>query len=86
MTVFFAWLEDSISKGPKHAPNETKKQPVDALVFVGDCVEEDVDALGAVAGELGILGVPYLFSRGLTASLSSHSSKLRNFPTVLIVG
>ena len=34
-------------------------------MFVGDCVEEDVDKLGAIAGELGILGTPaFLFQEG----------------------
>jgi hypothetical protein len=32
---------------------------------VGDCVEEDVDLLGARAGELGLLGVPaFMFHEG----------------------
>jgi hypothetical protein len=38
---------------------------VRALVFVGDAMEEDVDALCAKAGELGLLGVPaFLFQEG----------------------
>ena len=38
---------------------------MDALVFVGDSIEEDVDVLGKVAGELGILGVPvFIFQEG----------------------
>lgn len=49
----------------RHALRETKKKKVDALVFVGDCVEEDVDQLCAVAGELGIHAVPaFLFHEG----------------------
>ncbi|MFN4010840.1 MAG: VWA domain-containing protein [Pannonibacter sp.] len=36
-----------------------------ALVYVGDCVEEDVDLLCARAGELALLGVPvFLFQEG----------------------
>jgi hypothetical protein len=36
-----------------------------ALVYVGDCVEEDVDHLSALAGELGILGArTFLFQEG----------------------
>jgi hypothetical protein len=35
------------------------------LVFVGDCVEEDVDDLCAMAGELGLRGVPaFIFQEG----------------------
>lgn len=57
--------ETQIKKVLRHALNETKKQSVDALIFIGDCVEEDVDALGALAGELGLLGVPaFLFQEG----------------------
>jgi len=64
-SVFCLAGQTQIGKVLKHAENETKKQKVNALVFVGDCMEEDVDALGAVAGELGILGVPcFLFHEG----------------------
>ncbi|MAF49743.1 MAG: VWA domain-containing protein [Rhodospirillales bacterium] len=57
--------ETQIGKVLRHAVSETKKRKVDALVFVGDCVEEDVDKLGAIAGELGILGTPaFLFQEG----------------------
>ena len=54
-----------IAKVLKHAKAETKKKKVDALVFVGDCLEEDIDRLGQLAGELGLLGVPaFLFHEG----------------------
>lgn len=57
--------ETQIKKVLRHALNETKKRSVNALIFIGDCVEEDVDALGAVAGELGLLGVPaFVFQEG----------------------
>ncbi len=45
-----------------HVRKECKQQKVDALVFVGDAMEEPVDDLCARAGELGLLGVPaFLF-------------------------
>ncbi|MEK9673109.1 MAG: VWA domain-containing protein [Rhodospirillaceae bacterium] len=57
--------ETQIGKVLKHAVNETKRKKVNALVYVGDCCEEDVDALGKSAGELGILGVPaFMFHEG----------------------
>ncbi len=57
--------ETQIRKVLRHAINETGAEKVGALVFVGDCVEEDVDTLGALAGELGILGVPaFTFHEG----------------------
>src|SRR5262249_9246442 len=37
---------------------ETKREKVDALVFVGDCMEEDPDRICHLAGQLGLLGVP----------------------------
>lgn len=54
-----------IGKVLRHAVNENSRHPLAALVFVGDCVEEDVDALGAAAGELGCFGVPaFVFHEG----------------------
>ena len=49
----------------KHAIAETRKKKVDALVFVGDAMEEEVDDLSHAAGELGLLGVPaFIFHEG----------------------
>jgi hypothetical protein len=57
-----------IRKVLKHARREAEKQPVNALVYVGDCMEESVDELAALAGELGLLGVPaFLFQEGRDA-------------------
>jgi hypothetical protein len=49
----------------RHAIHETKARRVNALVFVGDCMEEDLDRLCQCAGALGLLGVPvFLFQEG----------------------
>ena len=49
----------------RHAAAETRGQRVAALVFVGDCMEEDIDRLCQAAGELGLLGVPaFMFHEG----------------------
>ena len=54
-----------ISRVLAHALKETKEKKVDALVFVGDCLEEDLDHLGHLAGQLGLLGVPcFMFHEG----------------------
>ena len=53
-----------------HTIRETGKRKVDALVFVGDALEEDIDRLGQRAGELGILGVPvFVFHEGGNAAV-----------------
>ncbi|WP_321339877.1 VWA domain-containing protein [Breoghania sp.] len=54
-----------ISKVLNHTLNETRKRKVQALVYVGDCMEEKADDLCALAGELGMLGVPaFVFQEG----------------------
>jgi hypothetical protein len=45
-----------------HALREAEKGPVQALTFIGDAMEESLDELAAMAGQLGALGVPiFLF-------------------------
>lgn len=57
--------ETQLGKVLRHTINETKKKKVNALVFVGDCMEEDVDRLGGLAGQMGLLGVPaFVFHEG----------------------
>jgi hypothetical protein len=54
-----------IAKVIEHALAETKKQKVNAVVFIGDCMEENGNYLCNLAGELGILGVPlFIFHEG----------------------
>jgi hypothetical protein len=54
-----------IGKVLSHARQEHAKQKVQALVFVGDAMEEAVDDLCVAAGELGLLGVPvFMFQEG----------------------
>lgn len=49
----------------KHTVRETETTKVNAVVFVGDCVEEDIDRLSHQAGELGLRGVPvFIFHEG----------------------
>jgi hypothetical protein len=54
-----------ISKVLSHARRESETAKVNALVYVGDCMEEDVDQLSQLAGELGLIGLPvFLFQEG----------------------
>ncbi|MFO0998460.1 MAG: VWA domain-containing protein [Alphaproteobacteria bacterium] len=48
-----------------HAIAETGRRRINALVFVGDSLEEELDQLCQSAGELGLLGVPvFVFHEG----------------------
>jgi hypothetical protein len=54
-----------IGKVLGHARRETERNKVQALVFVGDAMEEKLDDLCQAAGELGLLGVPaFMFQEG----------------------
>lgn len=48
-----------------HALREAERQPVAALVYVGDAMEENVDALCRTAGEIGLRGTrAFMFHEG----------------------
>lgn len=54
-----------ISKVLSHARTEHKTDKINAVVYVGDAMEEDVDKLAQKAGELGLLGCPiFVFQEG----------------------
>jgi hypothetical protein len=49
----------------QHVLNESRQERVNALVFVGDALEEPVDPLCHLAGQLGLQGTPiFLFHEG----------------------
>ena len=57
--------ETQIARVLQHALHVAKQAPVGALVFVGDAMEESLDELMGLAGELGLLGVPaFMFHEG----------------------
>jgi hypothetical protein len=61
-----------IGKVLRHAIEETRRKKVNALVFVGDCMEEELDRLCQLAGQLGIHNVPvFLFHEGHDAAAES---------------
>lgn len=48
-----------------HALKEHRKEPVKALVFIGDALEENPDAVCGKAGQAGIAGLPlFMFQEG----------------------
>jgi hypothetical protein len=62
-----------IGKVLAHARKENDKQRVQALVFVGDAMEEAIDDLSAAAGALGVRGVPvFMFQEGHDA-IAEHA-------------
>ena len=49
----------------RHTTEEAKRGKVNALVFIGDAMEESADALIGAAGELALRGVPaFIFHEG----------------------
>lgn len=88
--------QTQIGKVLKHALKEQAKAKVSAIVFIGDAVEEDADALGHLAGQLGLKGLPvFVFQEGRDAHAKSVLKEIarlskggwfafdRNAPSVL---
>ena len=54
-----------IARVLRHAITETRHHQVNALVYIGDYMEESIDRLANLAGELGLLQVPvFVFHEG----------------------
>ncbi|MBM3515085.1 MAG: VWA domain-containing protein [Alphaproteobacteria bacterium] len=63
--VGFLSGETQIERVLKHAAAETRRHKLNAVVFIGDAVEESADLLTAAAGSLGLLGIPvFVFHEG----------------------
>jgi hypothetical protein len=57
--------ETQIGKVLAHAARQGAKEKIDALVFIGDAMEENADRLCALAGELALRGTrAFLFQEG----------------------
>lgn len=62
--------QTQIGKVLGHARKEAAQKKVAALVYVGDALEEPIDALAQKAGELGLLGVrSFVFQEGRDAAV-----------------
>lgn len=61
-----------IGKVFAHARAEHARRRVNAVVYVGDAIEENVDELAERAGQLGLLGCPiFLFQEGRDARVEA---------------
>lgn len=61
-----------IGKVFSHARDEHRRRRIHAVVYVGDAIEESVDALCAKAGELGLMGLPlFVFQEGRDARVEA---------------
>ncbi|MCB5176454.1 vWA domain-containing protein [Microvirga lenta] len=57
--------QTQIGRVLRHVRAEAGKAPLKVLVYVGDAMEEPIDDLCAVAGELGLLGIKaFMFHEG----------------------
>ncbi|WP_374331607.1 VWA domain-containing protein [Aestuariivirga sp.] len=53
----------------KHLKGEAANGKVNACIYIGDALEEPIDELAAVAGEIGLLGIPvFMFQEGRDAT------------------
>ena len=77
--VYCVGGETQIERVLSHAIRETGKRRVNALIFVGDAMEEKVDRLCRLAGELGLLGVPiFLFHEGRDRAAAAAFKQMAN--------
>ncbi|CAN5160138.1 hypothetical protein BH10PSE7_BH10PSE7_09820 [soil metagenome] len=61
-----------ISKVLAHIRREATAARIGAAVFVGDAMEENIDALCRIAGEIGLLGAPvFMFQEGRDGNVES---------------
>lgn len=64
----------------RHALKESERGPVNAVVFIGDAMEENIDLLADAAGQLGLKNVPvFMFHEGggePAASAFKHIAKV----------
>ena len=59
----------------QHVKNEVQETKIDAVVYVGDCLEEDPDVIVGLAGDIALKGVPvFVFQEGHDA-MAAHVFK-----------
>ncbi len=66
-----------IKKVLAHAIEENKQHKLNALVFIGDALEENIDQLCQLAGKLGILQCPiFIFQEGYDAGVAKAFTQI----------
>jgi len=61
-----------IAKVFAHARTEHARRRINAVIYVGDAMEENVDDLAEKAGQLGLLGLPlFIFQEGRDAQVEA---------------
>jgi hypothetical protein len=69
--VFCLGGETQIARVLRHVLNAAASEKIGALVFVGDAMEEKLDELCGLAGQLGLRGVPvFAFHEGGDAKVA----------------
>ncbi|MFT4823676.1 MAG: hypothetical protein ACI9DH_000961 [Halioglobus sp.] len=64
--------QTQIARMLKHAQNQHRELPIQAVVFIGDAVEESPDSLCNLAGQCGILKLPlFMFQEGRSAGVTN---------------
>jgi hypothetical protein len=54
-----------IARVLRHGLNESRSEQIQALVFIGDAMEEKSDTLCNLAGQLGVMNIPvFIFQEG----------------------
>lgn len=69
--------QTQISRLLRHCLQEHQREKIKAVIFIGDAVEESVDALCGLAGECGLRHLPlFLFQEGSDADVTAVFKRL----------
>ena len=61
----------------QHALRENTIKPLSCVIYIGDCIEEDIDILADFAGKMGLLKVPlFAFQEGSDATAMAGFKEL----------
>jgi len=56
----------------QHVLEQSRLQKINAVIFIGDAIEESADNLCSLAGQLGLLGIPlFIFHEGINSTVQN---------------